>query len=47
VLKALGIDINYAAPYHFQTNGQVERFNMTLVEQLRHYVSDHVVTWSR
>jgi len=47
VLKALGIDTNYATPYHPQTNGQVERFHKTLVKQLRHYVSDHVVTWSR
>jgi len=47
VLKALGIDTNYATAYHPQTNGKVERFSKTLVKQLRHYVSDHVVTWSR
>jgi len=47
VLKALGIDASYATPYNPQSNGQVERFNNTLFKQLRHYVSDHVVTWSR
>jgi len=47
VLKTLGIDTNNATTYHPQTNGQVDRFNKTLVKQLRHYVSDHVVTWSR
>jgi len=47
VLKVLGIDTNYATPYHPQTNGQVERINTILVKQLRHYVSEHVVTWSR
>jgi len=47
VLKSLGIDNNYATPCHPQTNGQVKRLNKTLVKQLRHYESDHVVTWSR
>jgi len=47
VLKAPGIDTNYATPYNPQIIGQVDRFNKTLAEQLRHYVSDHVVTWSR
>jgi len=47
VLKVLGIDTNYATPYHPQTVGQVERLNKTLVKQLRRYVSEHVVTCSR
>jgi len=34
VLKALGIETNFATPYHPQTDGQVERFNKTLVKQL-------------
>ena len=47
MLKALGIDTKYAMPYPPQTNAQVDRFKKTLVKQLRPYVSDHVVTWSR
>ena len=43
----LGISTNCATPYHPQTNGQVERFNKTLVRQLRHYVSEHVSSWAR
>jgi len=47
VLKVLGADTNYATPCHPQTNGQVERFHKTVVKQLRHHESEHVVTWSR
>jgi len=47
VLKALDINTKYATLHHPQTNGQVERFNKSLVKQLRHYLSDRVVTWSR
>lgn len=47
VLSLLGIVANFATPYHPQTNGQVERFNHTIIRQLRHYVSDHVKTWDQ
>jgi len=47
VLKALGMDTNYATPYRPQTNAQVERFSKSLVKQLRHHVSAHIATWSR
>jgi len=43
----LGVSTNYATPNHPQTNGQVKRFNKTLVQQLRNYVSELVVTWAR
>jgi len=47
VLQMLGISTNFATPYHPQTSKQVERFNKTLVRQLRHYVSEHVFSWAR
>ena len=47
VLGMLGIVTNFTTPYHPQTNGQVERFNRTLVRQLRHYVLEHQDTWDR
>ena len=47
VLQMLGVSTNYATPYIPQTNGQVERFNKTLVPKLRQSVSEHVVTWAR
>ena len=47
MLKTLGIDTNYATSYLPQSNGQVQRISKTLDKQLRYYVSDHVVTWSR
>lgn len=46
-LSLLGIVANFATFYHPQTNGQVERFNHTIIRQLRHYVSDHVKTWDQ
>lgn len=31
--------------YHPETNGQVERFNRTLVTRIRHYVAEHQKDW--
>jgi len=45
ILDLLGIASNYTSPYHPQTNGQVERYNRTLVRQLRFYVAEHQAEW--
>ena len=41
----LGTASNYTSPYHPQTNGQVERYNRTLVRQLRCYIAEHQTEW--
>jgi len=41
----LGIASNYTSPYHRQTDGQVERFNRTLVRHLRCYIAEHLKEW--
>jgi len=41
ILGLLGMALNYTSSYHPQTNGQVERYNCTLVRQLRCYVAEH------
>ena len=45
ILGLLGIASNYTSPYHPQTNGQVERYNRTLVRQLRRYIAEHQKEW--
>jgi len=45
ILGFLGIVSNYTSPYHPQTNGQVERYNRTLVRQLRCYIAEHQTEW--
>jgi len=45
VFSLLGISNRYATTYHPQTNGQVERYNRTIVGKLRKYVEDHQDRW--
>ena len=45
ILGLLSIASNYTSPYRSQTNGQVERYNRTLVRQLRCYVGEHQTEW--
>jgi len=42
----MGIRNLYTSAYHPQTNGQVERFNKTLVHMLMHYIEDHQDNWN-
>ena len=41
----LGIKNVFTSTYHPQANGQVERFNRTIIASLRHYVNDHPKDW--
>jgi len=45
ILGLLGIASRYTSPYHPQTNGQVERYNRTLVRHLRCYIADFQKEW--
>jgi len=45
VCSLLGISNRYSMTYHPQTNGQVERYDRTIVGQLRTYVEDHKDRW--
>jgi len=45
VCSFLGVTNPYSTAYHPQTNGQVERYNRTIVGQLRTYVEDHQDQW--
>lgn len=41
VCRTLGIKQRAATPYHPKTNGPVERYNLLIVKQIRHYVADN------
>ena len=45
VCRIIGIKNVFTTTYHPQTNGQVERFNRTILAALRHYVGDHPKDW--
>ena len=45
VCRELGIEKLFTTAYHPQTNGQVERYNRTIVNALRGYVSERQNTW--
>ena len=45
VCRIIGIRNKFTTTYHAQCNGQVERFNRTVLAALRHYVADHPKEW--
>jgi len=46
VCSLLGVSNRYFTTYHPQTNVQVERYNRTIVVQLRTYVVEHQDRWN-
>ena len=45
ISRVLGIRNSFTTTYHPQCNGQVERFNRTILAALRHYIDDHPKDW--
>ncbi|CDF32578.1 unnamed protein product [Chondrus crispus] len=44
ICQIMGIRNLFTTAYHPQTNGQVERFNQTILSRIRHYVVEHQKT---
>ena len=45
ICRLLGVKNLFSTTYHPHTNGQVERFNRTILAAIRPYVSDHPHDW--
>ena len=45
VCRILGVQTTSSTSYHPQTNGQVERYNRSLLAMLRHFVGEHQDDW--
>ena len=45
VCRIMGIHNTFTTTYHPQANGQVERFNRTIISALRHYTEEHPKDW--
>ena len=45
ICRILGVKNVFTTTYHPQCNGQVERFNRTIINALRHYLADHPKDW--
>ena len=45
ICRIIAIKNVFTTTYHPQCNGQVERFNRSIINALRHYVADHPKEW--